>query len=442
MMRDIPGRLPSWLSLTPNEEEDARVCLDIPEAACNEQPRAFLLQLLAQSLGKLADTLSSSRVVLPWLLGSIAAPAAFVAWLVPIRESLSLVPQLAIAAQLRTRPLRRGYYVLGALLQGLCLLLMPAILLLPTPGASASALLALLGLYSLARGICSVASKDVLGKTVSKRRRGRLTGLAGSAAGFFGVGLALVLLFAGSTPAGDDPRSILIALLLGAALCWFLAALLYRKVPEQPGATEGGGNALRAALGSIGLLYSDRVFREFVFARMLLVASAYAIPYLVVIAQEHAGGSTVTLAAVLLAEGLAALSSGFLWGLWSDRASQHVMAAAALLTAAVLLVAEFLLLQAQAALGHTAVLGALLYSAAVAHQGARVGRKTYLVDIATSETRASYVAVSNTVLGAFMLAGGGLGAIDARLGVTAVLAVLLLMSLAAVLASLRLPNAQ
>ncbi|HKK23536.1 MAG TPA: hypothetical protein VJ947_07605, partial [Pseudohaliea sp.] len=39
------------------EEEDARVCRDIPDAACHEQPAAFTLQLLAQTLSKLGDAL-------------------------------------------------------------------------------------------------------------------------------------------------------------------------------------------------------------------------------------------------------------------------------------------------------------------------------------------------------------------------------------------------
>ncbi len=163
-----------------NDEEDARVCKDIPEEACDEQPRAFALQLASQTLSKLADTLSSSRVVLPWLFGAIGAPSALVAWLVPLRESLSLLPQLVVAAQLRLRPMRRGFYVAGALAQGLCLLAMPVTLLLPGGAASGIAILVLLALFSLARGVCSVAAKDVLGKTIPKTRRGRVSGLSAS----------------------------------------------------------------------------------------------------------------------------------------------------------------------------------------------------------------------------------------------------------------------
>ena len=52
----------------------------------------------------------------------------------------------------------------------------------------------------------------------------------------------------------------------------------------------------------------------------------------------------------------------------------------------------------------------------VMHGGVRLGRKVYLVDMATGENRAAYVAVSNTVIGILMLAGGLIGLIGDRLG--------------------------
>ena len=58
-----------------DEEEDARVCRDIPEEACQEVPRNFFRLGAAQTLTKLADELSSVKTVLPWLLGAAGAPA-------------------------------------------------------------------------------------------------------------------------------------------------------------------------------------------------------------------------------------------------------------------------------------------------------------------------------------------------------------------------------
>ena len=414
------------------EDEDARVCRDIPDEACNEQPQAFVRQLLAQSFTKIGDALTSSRLVLAWMLSSMGAPAILISMLVPVRESLSLLPQLLIAQRIREHGVRKWFWVAGSIAQAMALLAMiPALVYLP--GATGSLLIVLLlALFSLARGVCSVAAKDVLGKTISKSRRGRLTGLAASISGLVTLSVAVLIWFAPEGAADTDRGVELFVLLLaGAALLWLCASAIYAGIPEVPGATEGGGNALTDAVKSLGLLYTDREFLHFVLARMLLVATAFAIPYLVITIQRAGEGAIVGLAGLLLAEGAAGLLSGSFWGRWSDRASHHVMAAAAALSALVLaatLCSHFLVPQL---LGQMLVPALLIFAAAVAHQGARIGRKTYLIDLATAETRSSYTAVSNTVLGVFLLCGSGLGVIDAIYGTATVLAMLLLISVLA-----------
>lgn len=414
------------------EDEDARVCRDIPDDACDEQPQAFLRQLLAQTFTKIGDALTSSRLVLAWMLASIGSPAILISLLVPLRESLSLLPQLFIAQWIREHALRKWFWVAGSLAQAMALLAMiPALVWLP--GETASLLIViLLALFSLARGVCSVAAKDVLGKTISKSRRGRLTGLAASIAGFVTLGVAALLWFAPERAGDAGPDIALFALLLaGAAGLWLAAAAVYAGIPEVPGATEGGGNAIVDALKSLTLLFRDQEFLRFVLARMLLVATAFAIPYLVVLIQRTGEGDIGGLAGLLLAEGAAGLLSGAFWGRWSDRASHHVMAAAAALSAAVMAAALASYFLAPQLLSQLLVPGLLVFAAAVAHQGARVGRKTYLVDLATADTRSSYTAVSNTVLGIFLLSGSGLGVVDAMYGTQTVLILLLAVSLLA-----------
>ena len=48
----------------------------------------------------------------------------------------------------------------------------------------------------------------------------------------------------------------------------------------------------------------------------------------------------------------------------------------------------------------------ILFILAFGHQGVRLGRSTYLVDLADEDTRASYTAVSNTVIGVLLLVYG------------------------------------
>ena len=53
---------------------------------------------------------------------------------------------------------------------------------------------------------------------------------------------------------------------------------------------------------------------------------------------------------------------------------------------------------------------------AIAQGGVRIGRKTYMVDMAGGTKRTDYTAVSNTVIGVLLLAVGGISAGVALLG--------------------------
>ena len=163
-------------------DEDARVCKDIPDAACRHLPRNFFGYLVSNFLSKVADEMASARLVLPWLLGAVGAPSGFVGFLVPIREAGVLLPQLAVAAYVRGLPKRKGVWMLGALLSALVLVCLALTTAMLDGVAAGWAVLALVTLFSLARGLCSVSAKDVLGKTVSKTRRGALMGYSAAAA--------------------------------------------------------------------------------------------------------------------------------------------------------------------------------------------------------------------------------------------------------------------
>ncbi|MEC7378058.1 MAG: MFS transporter, partial [Pseudomonadota bacterium] len=141
-------------------EEDARVCKDIPEEACREVPRNFFLILASNVLTKLGDLLISPKTVLAWLMSAIGAPA-LVAWLVPIRESGSLVPQMVIAAWVRRKAVRKWFWTLGSLGQAVSVVGMAASVWFLEGYPAGYGIIASLVLFSLARGFCSVSMKDV-----------------------------------------------------------------------------------------------------------------------------------------------------------------------------------------------------------------------------------------------------------------------------------------
>ena len=53
---------------------------------------------------------------------------------------------------------------------------------------------------------------------------------------------------------------------------------VFAAIREEPGATEGGGNAVVTALRSLALLRTDRALRRYVIARALLLSAALAPP--------------------------------------------------------------------------------------------------------------------------------------------------------------------
>lgn len=418
-------------------DEDARVCKDIPEAACNAQPFNFFIHLVANTLSKIGDELASARLVLAWMLGALGAPAAFAGFLVPIRESGSLIPQLFVAAAIRRQPVRKWFWVAGSVGQGLAVALMAVVAVTLAGAAAGWAIVGLLALFALSRGVNSVAAKDVLGKTIAKTRRGTVMGYAASAAGFVTLALGLYLTLAQLEDAGIG---VFAALLATAAGVWWLSALAFAGLREEPGATEGGGNAVSEALRSLSLLWTDRDFGHFVLTRALLMSTALALPFYVLLAEGATAGSFVTLGLMILATGLASALSAPIWGRASDRSSRQVLILSGLI-AGVLGIALAVLSWT----GLTQALGGAVYAVlffvlGVSHAGVRLGRKTYLVDMATQQTRAAFTAVSNTVIGVLLLIGGLFGLLAQLAGTEFAILLLALFSLAGAVSAWRMPE--
>jgi hypothetical protein len=416
-------------------EEDARVCAEITEQACRETPRNFLFILLSNGLTKLGDALASPKTLLPWMAAAIMVPPWVIGLLVPLRESGSLIPQLAIASYVRRLGVRKWVWVIGSVIQGFAVFGL-ALVSVTLQGKDAGfAILALVILFSLARGFCSVAAKDVVGKTVPKSRRGQLNGWSASAAGGITVGLALTLLVLGGVGGVGDFYT---ALLIGAGCLWCLAAVLFAGVLEFPGETEGGGNALSEAVRRLSILGSDPAFRRFIVTRALLMCSALSAPFYVLLGQERIGSAPALLALFLMAGGLASLVSGPVWGRFADRSSRMVMAAAAAVSSAAGLLLVLLAMWAPALLAPVWVIPTLYFILSVAHAGVRVGRKTYVLDLASGNRRTDYVAVGNTVIGMLLLCVGAIGGLTDTIGIAGVLAVLSAMGAAGSVLSLTL----
>lgn len=420
-------------------DEDARACKAIPESACKVVPGNFMRIIYAQFLTKVGDALINPKVTLPWLMNSVGAPLFLIGWLVPIREAGSLLPQLSIAHFIRRLPVRKWVWVLGAVLQASCVMSLGLIAMNFTGATAGWLMILVLTLFSLSRGLNSVASKDVLGKTVPKNQRGQANGWSSSASGFVTIGLA-VLLALSSAFNWQVGGSFYAASLFIAAAVWLAAALIYSRIKEYRGEVDGGRNGMFEAFKQLSLLKTDRVFRRFVFTRTLFLSTALSAPYYLILAQQSTQHSLLVLALFMFSSGLASFVSGAVWGRMSDRSSRGVMMLGASLSAAIGVLLFCCSFWLSSSSYYPWLLAGLYFLVCIAHDGVRVGRKTYLIDIAEGDKRTSYVAVSNTMIGLMLLLMSLLGVLTHWISMASLILLFAVVAVFGVLYAKALPD--
>jgi MFS family permease len=421
------------------EEEDARACKSIDEKACKEVPGNFLLTIIANFFSKLGDAVSNPKIVLPWIMQTIGAPLYLLGFLVPIRESGSMIPQLVIAGYIRKMEIRKWVWVAGSVLQALSMAGMGFVAWTMEGAAGGWAIIGLLIVFSLARGLSSVASKDVLGKTIPKTERGKVTGWSASAAGLITLGYGAVLIF---TPKDSFTPAIYGAMLAAAGVFWIIGGLVFARIKEFPGETDGGKSGFIEGLKRISILKTDKPFRRFVFIRALLLCSALTAPYYVALAQDSLGSPAYLLGMFVLADGAASLLSAPFWGRFADASSRNVMIFSAVIVT-LLGVAVFAIDLINAEwFKNIWLLPAVYFVLSIAHQGVRIGRKTYVVNLAEGNKRTDYVSVSNTMIGIILLIMGLSGTLSSVLSIPEIILALSCLGATGALLGRTLPDVE
>ncbi len=402
-----------------------------PEPRADE-PRNVLLFVGSHFLTKLGDALSSPKTTLTWLATGLGVPGWMTALLVPLRESGSMLVQVGLAGVVQRFAQRKWVWSLGALLQALSMLGIALCALWLRGYAAGIVLLALLAIFALSRSLSSVASKDVLGRTVPRSRRGRVTGWAASAAGIATLALGGAVIAFGPPSLAPGGFAVVIA---GAGALWLVAAALFTGIREP-----GADGTSRDADTRLRMLLRDRRLRRFIMARAMLMCTALAAPYFVMLAHRQGDTGPRMLALFITVQGVAAMLGGPLWGRLADRSSRRVMLVGGL-AAAVLACGLAVAAQANAGVLRQAwFMPAMYFLLSLTHQAVRIGRKTYVVDMATGNTRTDYVAISNSAIGVLLLVAGGLVAALSACSTPAALGLLAVMGAVGALLCARLPR--
>lgn len=360
------------------------------------------IHVAALSLTKVADSLIDPKLVLSWMLTALGAPGVVIGALVPVREAGALLPQLALARRVERATQRKWIWVVGALGQGVAALGIAAAVMLLEGVAAGWVVLALVAMLAVARSAASVSYKDVLARTIAKGRRGAVTGFAAASASVaaFGFGLVMALgLF-------DVAIPVLAGAVAVAGGAFVLAALVFMRLREPAnGAEDAAEDGIEALFRP---LRDDRQLQIFIAARAALTVTALAPPFIVMLSSANGQGALDQLGPMVMASTAAAVVSSYIWGRVSDRSSRQTLMAAGGLSCAVLLLTGAAGL-VFGGLGGAWGAGLAIFAAQIAYEGVRAGRKLHLTDMAGDDVRARYTALSNTLIGVALMAGGLFG---------------------------------
>ena len=419
----------TWLYRFMIGQNDKAEDSDLTPRAREREGRSFAVHLFALALSKVADSFLNPKLVLAALLQALAAPAGFVGLLAPVREAGALLPQILIADRIGAMRRSKWVWMAGSLGQAAAAGGMAAAALLAEGAAAGFFILACLALFAVARSACSASYKPLLGKTVDRGHRGRITGLAASASSAATLAGAAALVFE------IAPRTLLLqGFIILAASIWAVSALIMSQLPEEAGQAEAAAPAPER-LKRYGPIFKTRWFWRFLAARALLSATSFAPPFFLL-----AFGATDAVDQVglfIIAGAAASLVGGWAWGRLADRSSRLVLVATAILAALSLGASGALVLGGRFG---PATAGALLFLLMLSYEGVRLGRSTYLVDRAPAHQRARFNAAANTIMGGLLLLGGGLALVGQTLGVGAVFFILAALSAAAIPPAFTLPD--
>ncbi|WP_291787154.1 MFS transporter [Cecembia sp.] len=399
------------------DEGEERACEAISEKSCKETPGNFFKNVFSGSLSKLAEQLVSPGTTLPWILAALGVPNLFTGALVPIKDAGSLLPQLFVSAKIRAYAIRKWFWVIPALIQALALFAMSFVVLGTEGNRAGILILSLLLLFSLASGVASISFKDVIGKTIPKGKRGQLLAMRSTIGGILTLIAGVFIL---QDLEGRQDQNMLFWLVMSGAVLWVFSAFLFALIVEERGATEGGRSPVNEIKNAWKFWKEDSNLRRFIFTRGLLMAIPLAQPFFVVLGKEELGSEVNNLGVMVIAAGIANIISSPFWGRFADQSSRKLMVWVSVLGMVnISLMALFPFWPES--LQNIYTFAVLFLVQVMAHGGARLSRKTYLVDFAPEKERPLYVSLSNTMIGIFTLIAAGLGSLSSFFGIQAML---------------------
>lgn len=359
--------------------------------------RTFTQLISIATFGKLADLLISAKTTLPWLLASLGAPIWIISMLVPIRESGSLIPQWPLKQRVRHIENRLVIWRWGIVIQAGAVCFMLACALLTEALVAGLLILFCLLLLSLGRSLSSLSMKDIQGLNVEKGQRGKLVGIASTMSGLLSLITAGLLIL---SPQDMSIRAIQL-LITFSAFILFMSLILSIGLTANLVDSKKDSNDAQSLWKTIN---QQADLRRLIISRCLLLHAALIAPFFV--SASATNSDFFQLPYFIIASALASFLSSYLWGKMADKSAIQTMFYATLICVLASVIFYF-----TTSIDNWWVDVFLFFVLNLGYEGIRIGRKTYMLDIAQGSQRTLYVAAANSMVGYVLLILGGLYAL-------------------------------
>ncbi len=371
--------------------------------------RAFWLNVTNGAFFTLSSTLMDPTLVLVLFVSQLTDSNFLIGAVSTIGSASWFLPQLFISGWVQSKPRQLPVYNMVALVRVLSwLLLLAAIWFVQEATLLLLAFYVTYTIMNLMAGLAGIPFMEVMAKTISPKRRGRLFGLRMFWGGVLGLLGSRVVKWAlqSSLP---YPRNY--ALLICIALAWGGLALWVFSLTDEPdGSTRETASLLEQFQRGGQALRVNHNYRHLLVGRSFLFLGFIAIPFYTVLARQALGAPDAVVGDYLALTTLTTLLGNYPWGWlldrkgmrWGLRIASLSWAATTLLGLAIWWAARSDLLAGLPFPAHFVAYPLFFLRGLFAPVG-RVAGLNLLLEIAPPDDRSLYLGFSNTLLGVVLL---------------------------------------
>ena len=370
--------------------------------------RNFICFVLDYVFFGVALAFVSQTTVLPSFISQFTDSAPLIGLSSTVQTGAWLLPQLIAASYLADKDRKKPYILLPAALGRPVFWLLAGVLFLP--GSRPPTLILGLFFVSLAifmgtDALASVAWFDVLSKVIPPTRRGRLIGAGQVISGVLAVGAGAVVnaLLGPQGPPFPHNYALLFFLAGVFLLASWLAISFLREPVEPTQTTRLPWNTFLPKL--LTVLREDRAFSLVTALRLLTGLSGIAVPFYVIYATEelHFGAEAIGL--FISSQVVGSILAGFVLGYLNERSGSKIVVQ----WSTILAIASPLLALLMRPIGHLAgastvyIYSLIFFAIGALNSSYMSGFMNFVLELAPSEERATYIALTNTLCGVLLV---------------------------------------